>query len=236
MARATEKTEKEPNRLVQMWQVFQMTRRYDGTIVWWLLLCLVVPIAAGIVVALLFSRDNVFSLVLYIIVGVLVGALLAIIVLGRRAERAAYAGIAGQPGAVGAVLKNSLRRSWIGSEMPINISPRTQDAVYRAVGRGGVVLIGEGPRSRTQPMLEKERANVARILPNVPIHFLYVGPDPDATPLHRIVPSLGRFKGTLTKAEVTAVSSRLTSLNRGMGGIGIPKGIDPNRVRAPRPR
>jgi hypothetical protein len=236
MARATEKTEKEPNRLVQMWQVFQMTRRYDGTIVWLLILCLVVPIAIAVIVSLLFSRDNVLGLVLYIIVGVLVGILLGIIVLGRRAERAAYAGIAGQPGAVGAVLKNGLRRSWIGNEMPVNISPRTQDAVYRAVGRGGVVLIGEGPRTRTQPMLEKERANVARVLPNVPINFLYVGPDPDSTPLHRIVPSLGRFKSTLTKAEVSAVSSRLASLSRGMGGIGVPKGIDPRRVRAPRPR
>jgi hypothetical protein len=219
-----------------MWQVFQMTRRYDGTIVWWLLLCLLLPIAVAVVAAVLFSRDNVFGLVLYIIVGVLVGVLLGIIVLGRRAERAAYGGIAGQPGAVGAVLKNGLRRSWIGSEMPINISPRTQDAVYRAVGRGGVVLIGEGPRSRTQPMLEKERANVTRILPNVPVNFLYVGPDPDSTPLHRIVPSLGRFKAKLTKAEVQAVSTRLASLSRGVGGIGIPKGIDPRRVRAPRPR
>ena len=236
MARATDKPEKEPNRLVQMWQVFQMTRRYDGTIVWWLLLCLLLPIAVAVVAAVLFSRDNVFGLVLYIVVGVLVGVLLGIIVLGRRAERAAYGGIAGQPGAVGAVLKNGLRRSWVGSEMPINISPRTQDAVYRAVGRGGVVLIGEGPRSRTQPMLEKERANVTRILPNVPVNFLYVGPDPDSTPLHRIVPSLGRFKAKLTKAEVQAVSSRLASLSRGMGGIGIPKGIDPRRVRAPRPR
>jgi hypothetical protein len=236
MARATEKTEKEPNRLVQMWQVFQMTRRYDGTIVWWLLLCLLVPIAAGIIVAILFASGNVLSLVLYIIVGVLVGVLLAIIVLGRRAERAAYGGIEGQPGAVGAVLKNGLRRSWIGSEMPVNISPRTQDAVYRAIGRGGVVLIGEGPRSRTQPMLDKERAKITRILPNVPVNFLYVGSDADSTPLHRIVPSLRRFKSTLTKAEVSAVANRLASLNREMGGIGIPKGIDPRRVRAPRPR
>lgn len=239
MARATEKTEKsekEPNRIVQMWQVFQMTRRYDGTIVWLLILCLVVPIAIAVIASLLFSRDNLLGFVLYVVVGVLVGVLLGIIVLGRRAERAAYAGIAGQPGAVGAVLKNGLRRSWIGSEMPVNISPRTQDAVYRAVGRAGVVLIGEGPRTRTQPMLEKERANVARVLPNVPINFLYVGPDHDSIPLHRIVPSLGRFKSTLTKAEVSAVSSRLSSLSRGMGGIGVPKGIDPHRVRAPRPR
>lgn len=61
----------------------------------------------------------------------------------------------------------------------------------RAVGRGGVDFIGEGPRSRTQAMLDKERANVKRILPEVPVNFIYVGPDPDATPLHRIVHALG---------------------------------------------
>jgi hypothetical protein len=131
------------------------------------------------------------------------------------------------------VLKNGLRRSWTGSEMPVVVN-KSQDAVYRAVGRGGVVLIGEGPRSRTQPMLEKERANVSRVLPNVPVHLLYVGPDADATPLTKIVPSLSRFKRTLTKAEVLAVSNRLASLGR--NGLPIPKGIDPSRVRAPRPR
>ena len=135
---------------------------------------------------------------------------------------------------MGAVLKSSLRRSWIGSEMPINVSPRTQDAVYRAVGKGGVVLIGEGPRSRTQPMLDKERANVSRILPNVTVTLMYVGPDPDSTPLHKIVPTLARLKKSLRRDEVTAVSNRLTSLSRNM--LPIPKGMDPTKVRAPRPR
>jgi hypothetical protein len=118
--------------------------------------------------------------------------------------------------------------------MPVNVSPRTQDAVYRAVGRGGVVLIGEGPKSRTQPMLDKERATVHRILPNVPINFLYVGPDADSVPLHRITAKLARFKNVLTKAEVLAVSNRLSSL--GKNGMPIPKGIDPMKVRAQRPR
>src|SRR6187402_1498498 len=234
MARPTTTPAKEPGRLKQMWQVFQMTRRYDGTIVWWMALSTLAPTAAGVVLAVLLSRDNIFGFVLYIIAGLLAGVLIAIIVLGRRAEKAAYSQIAGQPGAVGAVIKSGLRRSWTGSEMPINVSPRTQDAVYRAVGRGGVVLIGEGPKSRTQPMLDKQRANVHRILPNVPVNFVYVGPDPDSTPLHRIGPKLNRFKNTLTKAEVMAVSSRLTSLSR--NNLPIPKGIDPTRVRAPRPR
>ena len=234
MARPTTKADKEPGRLKQMWQVLKMTRRYDSSIVWLLILSFVAPIGLSIIIGVLLSRTNPLGLILYIVSGVLAGLLIALIVLGRRAERAAYGQIAGEPGAVGAVLKSGLRRSWIGSEMPVNVSPRTQDAVYRAVGRGGVVLIGEGPKSRTQPMLDKERASVHRILPNVPINFLYVGPDADSIPLHRIVAKLSRFKNVLTKAEVLAVSNRLSSL--GKNGMPIPKGIDPMKVRAQRPR
>jgi hypothetical protein len=226
-------TEKEPGRLKQMWQVFQMTRRYDRSVVVFLLLAFLGPLLASIAVAILVSRDNVIGIILSVLTGLLLGILLVLIVLGRRAEKAAFSQIVGQTGAVGAVLKNSLRRSWIGTEIPINAN-RTQDAVYRAVGKGGVVLIGEGPRSRTQPMLDKERGNIRRILPEVPVSFIYVGPDPDSTDLHRISRELNKLKKRLTKAEVLAVSNRLTSL--GKNTIPIPKGIDPLRVRAPRPR
>jgi uncharacterized integral membrane protein len=231
MARST--PEKEPGRIKQMWQVFQMTRRYDSAIIPLLLASFLVPTGLAVVLAIIFSGDNILGLILYIIAGVLAGVLLVLIVLGRRAEAAAYSQIAGKPGAVGAVLKSGLRRSWTGSEMPVVVN-KSQDAVYRAVGRGGVVLIGEGPRSRTQPMLDKERANVHRVLPNVPINLLYVGPDADSVSLTKIVPSLAKYKRTLTKAEVVAVSNRLASLGR--NGMPIPKGIDPMRVRAPRPR
>lgn len=234
MARTTDKP-KQPNRFKQMWQVLQMTRRYEPTIVWWLILIFVACAGAGVVLGIL-TGGGVFGLVLYILAGVMLGLLLDLILLGRRAERAAYSQIEGQPGAVGSVMKSGLRRNWTGSEMPVNVSPGTRDAVYRAVGRGGVVLIGEGPRARTQRMLEKERRNVNRIAPNVPVNFLYVGPDADSTPLHRVPARLQRFKRTLTAAEVSAVSNRLASLSRTPGGVGIPKGIDPTRIRAPRPR
>ncbi|MDF1479734.1 DUF4191 domain-containing protein [Leifsonia sp. H3M29-4] len=228
------KAAKEPGRLKQMVQVFRMTIRYDKTALWWMILSFVGPLAVGLVLAFLLSRDNVIGFVLYVITGLLGGLLVFLIVLGRLAERAAYSQIAGQPGAVGAVLKSSLRRGWTASEMPISVSPKTQDAVYRAVGRGGIALIGEGPRSRTQRMLDDERRNVARILPNVPITFVYVGPDPESTPLHKLPGKLRSLKNALRKAEVIAVSNRLNSLGR--NGLPIPKGMDPTKVRAPRPR
>ncbi len=228
------KPPKEPGRLKQMYQVFQMTTRYDKLAIWFLLLAFLLPVLAGILLAVLLSSDNVLGLVLYIVSGVLGGVLLFLIVLGRRAERAAYSQIEGQPGAVGAVLKSSLRRGWTASEMPVSVSPKTQDAVYRAVGRGGVALIGEGPRSRTQRMLEDERKVINRILPNVPVSFLYVGPDADSVPLYKLPTKLRQLKSALRKPEILAVSNRLNSL--GKNGLPIPKGVDPMRARAPRPR
>jgi Domain of unknown function (DUF4191) len=225
---------KEPNRIKQMWDVFQMTRKYDNRAIPYLLLGLVPPIIAGLLLGFLLPASSILTEISYPVIGLLAGLLLALIILGRRAERAAYSQIEGQAGAVGAVLKNSVRRGWQTSEMPINVSPRTQDAVYRAIGRGGVALIGEGPKSRTQRMLEDERRTVARILPNVPVTFLYVGPDADSTPLYKLPSRLQRIKPALRKAEILAVGNRLASLSK--PPIGIPKGIDPNRMRAQRPR
>ena len=83
-------------------------------------------------------------------------------------------------------------------------------------------------------MLEKERASVQRVLPNVPVTFLTVGPDPESIPLHQINRNLRRTRKALTRAEVTAVNNRLASLQR--SPIGLPKGVDPTKVRMPRPR
>ena len=229
------KAAKEPGRLKQMFQVFQMTRRYDSNAIWWFVLAFFAPVLVGVIAGFLSSgSDNIFGFVLWIIAGVLGGVLVFLIVLGRLAERAAYSQIKGQPGAVGAVLKSSLRRGWTASEMPVALSQKTQDAVYRAVGNGGVVLIGEGPQSRTQKMLEEERRRVARVLPNVSINFLYVGPDTTSVPLHKLAGRMARFKRSLNKSEIYAVSNRLSSLNKSQ--LPIPKGIDPTKARASRPR
>lgn len=236
MARSKDKTPrkpKEPGRLKQMWQVFQMTRRYDSKITLFLILAFLVPVALGLALAFIFSPGNVLSLVLWIVAGVLGGVLAMLIILGRRAEKAAYSQIEGQPGAVGAVLRSSLKRGWVGSEMPVAVNGKTQDAVYRAVGRGGVVLISEGPRSRTARMIDDERRKVTKVLGNVTVTTISVGPDADAVPLHKLARRLTRIKPTLTKAEVLAVNNRLSSLGT---ALPIPKGVDPFKARPQRGR
>lgn len=217
-----------------MWQVFQMTRRYDKTAVWWILLGFVGSIAISVVLAFLISGGSVFGMVLWIIAGVLAGILAAMIILGRKAEKAAYSQISGQPGAVGAVFRSSLPRGWQGSEMPVNANAKTQDAVYRAVGRGGVVLVGEGPRSRASRLVEDEKRKVNRVLPNVPVTVLFVGPDEDSVPLYKLTRSVRKVKPTLTKPETLAVMNRLSSLSS--TGLPIPKGVDPFKVKPQRAR
>jgi hypothetical protein len=233
MARTKDKPSapKEPGRMKQMWQVFQMTRRYDPSSQWLMLLGFLAPVLVGLALALWLGEGNGFTIALWVVAGVLAGLLLALVILGRRAERAAYSQIDGQPGAVGAVLRSGLRGGWVGNEMPVAVNGKTQDAVYRAVGRGGVALISEGPVSRTKRMLDDEQRRVARVLPNVPITLISVGHDEGSVELHRLPATLRKTKRTLTKPEVLAVSNRLNSLQT---PLPIPKGIDPMKARPQR--
>jgi hypothetical protein len=227
--------EKETGKLKQMWRVLQMTRRGDKWIVPILIVSFLGPLALGIVLPFTVLPGGIFTKILWITTGVLGGLLLALVILGNRAESVAYRQIAGQPGAVGAILQGSLRRAWQTSEFPVQVNPRTQDAVYRAVGKCGVVLIAEGPKTRVKKILDDEKKMVARAVPQVPIHIVHVGPDNDSTPLQKLRKTLYGFKKELNKAEVLAVSHRLSSLKK-PGTIPMPKGIDPFKMRAPKPR
>ncbi|WP_336659441.1 DUF4191 domain-containing protein [Leucobacter sp. USHLN153] len=223
---------KRTGRIRQMIEVYRTTKTHDTKLPWILLLCFVAPIIVAVLLAWLLPGSW-FAWILWPVTGILVGILLVMIVLGRRAERTAYQQIEGRPGAVGAVVQSALRRSWRGSEVPVAIN-RNQDAVYRVVGRGGVVLISEGSRQRTQRMASDEERKVKRALRNVAVVHLYVGPDGDGVPLPKLSRALVKLKPVLSRAEVDAVYSRLSALQG--APVGIPKGMDPNRMRSQRPR
>lgn len=231
MARVSGRPAKGPGRIKQLLEVFNVTRKADPVLPWWMLLAFLVPVLVGVLVAVLIAGGNVFTIVVWLLLGIVTGVLAALIVMNRRAERAAYARIEGQPGAVGAVLRATLRRGWRGSEVPVAVNPRTKDAVYRAIGRPGVVLLAEGPKGRTQRLVDEERRKVSRVAPNVPVSVLRIGQDEGSIRLGQINRSLGKLKGKLTRAEVVAVSNRLDSLG---GGVPLPKGIDPTRLRPAR--
>lgn len=219
------KKAKKPNGFQQFLQVFQMTRKADPNAVWLMLLVFLGVTAVSLLIG--FLLDN---WVTGLIIGILLGILGAVFILSRRAERAAYAQIEGQPGAAGAAL-NSLRRGWIIEEQPVAVNPRTQDVVFRAIGRPGVVLVSEGPTTRVHQLIDGERKRLARILPNVPIHVIETGRDDGQTPLRNLAKAMNKLKPELTKVEVSAVNKRIGSLGT---RLPIPKGIDPTRMRPDR--
>jgi hypothetical protein len=203
-----------------------MTAQQDKTSVLWASLAFVLVLGAFTAFTVLAFPGNIVNLVIFIIMGAMFGIIAAMVVMGRKAERAAYSRIAGQMGAVGAVLGN-IRRGWRSAEMPVAVNPRSQDAVYRAIGPAGVVLIGEGSRTRVKVLLEDERRKVSRVAPGAPVNFVYVTNDADATNLADLNRQLYKMKKSLNRAEIGVVAKRLESL--GMN-IPIPKGIDPSKL------
>ncbi|MDQ0826356.1 MULTISPECIES: DUF4191 domain-containing protein [unclassified Arthrobacter] len=218
---------KKPSRLKQIGEVFTMTRRHDPMVPWLMLLAFLGVVAVSFLVG--FWLDNWIT---GLIIGIPLGLLAATFILSRRAERAAFAQIENQPGASGAAL-GTLRRGWITEEQPVAVNPRTQDAVFRAVGRPGVVLVSEGPTHRVKPLLDAERKRLARILPNVPVHTIQTGHGEGQVPLSQVAKKMGKMKNELTKLEVSTVSKRIASMGTRMP---IPKGIDPYKARPNRGR
>lgn len=228
----TQKAPKPPGRIKQMVQIYQSTKKHDSNLTLILVLCFLGPLALSIIAAALFN-PNWFGWIVWPITGILVGLLVVMIVLGRRAESTAYSQLDGQPGAVGAVINGALRRSWRGSEVPVAMT-KQQDAIYRVVGRGGIVLIAEGSSTRTKQLLTRETGKLKNAFRGVKLTTLYVGPDGDGVPLNKLARTLQKLEPVLRKAEVGEVYNRLTSMKA--DPIGIPKGIDPYKVRAQRPR
>ena len=228
-------TPKKPGRFAQIRQVFTASRKADPTIPWWMLLAFLAVVAVGVSIGALLGHWK-YALFL----SVPVGLLAATLVLSRMAERAAYRSLESQPGAAGAAL-GALRRGWFYDQQPVAVDgargTRPEDVagaafVYRALGRPGIVLIGEGPDARRTKLLTQERKKVERVAPGVPVTSVVVGDGADQVPIRKLGSKITRMKPVLTKEEVSAVNKRLKSL----GGLRppIPAGLDPNKARVDR--
>ncbi len=210
----------------QLWQVYQMTRGVDPSITWWLLATFVGVLAVALIVG--FAVNQVAYL---LVLGLPFALLAAMFLLARRAETAAYRQIEGQPGASLSALR-TIRRGWDFPEEPAAIDPRTQDLVFRGIGRAGIVLVGEGTSGRVDRLLEAERKKLNRILPNVPVTIMQTGDGPGKVALRKLPRAVQKLRSTLTKQEVAEITKRL----RALGGprLAMPKGIDPTRARPDR--
>lgn len=153
----------------------------------------------------------------------------------RRAMRAAYSQIEGQPGAAAAVIQSMRGGNWLIT--PAVAANKSQDLVHRVVGKPGVVLVSEGPANRVVPMLANERKRTARWLPEIPIYEIQVGSDEGQVSLAKLQSALGKLPRNLRGGEVTEVRRKLDALGNAATSMPIPKGPMPTsarQVRRPR--
>jgi Domain of unknown function (DUF4191) len=160
--------------------------------------------------------------------GVLLGLMTAMILFGRFAQSAQYSAIDGQLGAAAAVLQN-MRGDW--SVTPAVAGNRTMDVVHRAVGKPGVVLVGEGVPSRVAGLLASERKKTERVAHGVPIHEFQVGSGEGQIPVSKLQRKITTLPRTLRQPAVADLNYRLKALQPTMQ---MPKGPMPKGARQPR--
>jgi len=212
----------------QLLETYRMTKKSDPRIGLWVLLAFLVAGAAGFLIFLVLPGEGVLEWVLATVGGLMFGLLAALIVFGRRAQKAAYSQMEGQPGAAAAALR-MLRRGW--KTDPMVAFNKQQDVVHRVVGPPGIVLIGEGNPNRLRQLLTNERRRHERVASETPIHEVVCGNGEGQVPLPKLVRHVNKLGRAVKPAEMTDILNRLKALDAQRSNIPLPKGPIPTSMK-----
>jgi hypothetical protein len=160
--------------------------------------------------------------------GVLGGIFVSVFLFGRFAQTAQYSSIEGQPGAAAAVLQ-SMRGGW--TVTPAIAANRNMDVVHRAVGKPGVVLVGEGSPRGVTSLLTAEKKRVARVAFDVPVFDFQVGDAEGQLPLRQLQKKIMKLPRDLKGPQVADLNYRLKALPQ---TLQAPKGPVPRNARQPK--
>jgi Domain of unknown function (DUF4191) len=210
-------------RIRQLIQAYKLTYARDRQLPLWMALAFVG--AAAVIFLINFLAG--IALVIGIPIAVIFGVLAATFVFGRRAQKAAFNQVEGQPGAAGWVLGN-MRGDWrVTQGVQVNAQ---LDAVHRVLGRPGVILVGEGAPHRVRPLLAQEKKRVARIVGDTPIYDVILGDGEGEVSIRRLNNHLVKLPRNLDQAQVNALEKRMAALG-GTKAAPLPKGPMPTRAR-----
>ena len=210
-------------RIRQLIQAYKMTYARDRQLPLWMALAFIGAAAVIFLVNLLTG----VVLFIGIPIAVIFGVLAATFVFGRRAQRAAFNQVEGQPGAAGWVLGN-MRGDWRVTQ-GVQVTAQL-DAVHRVLGRPGVVLVGEGAPHRIKPLLAQEKKRVARVVGDTPIYDVILGDDEGEVSIRKLNNHLVKLPRNLTQSQVNALEKRMAALG-GTKAAPLPKGPMPTRAR-----
>ena len=228
--RAPAESAPKSGRISQIIQTYKLTKQSDPRL-GLILVAIIIPfpIVITVIAWLVNGRAWSWTLIPWIVAGLLAGLIAATFVFGRRAERSAYAQIEGQPGAAAAVI-GSLRSGWFST--PAVAMTKNQDIVHRVVGRPGIILVSEGPPQRVAVLLANERRRTSRFAPDIPIHEVQSGDEAGQVSLRKLNARIMKLPRVLRPEEVTALRKRLEAVSS--SPVPIPKGPMPKGSKMPK--
>jgi len=220
-AKATRKAASRQRR-TQLWQAFNMQRKEDKRLLPYMIGAFLLIVGASVALGV---GAGGFTMIMMIPLGVVLGALVAFIIFGRRAQKSVYRKAEGQTGAAAWALDN-LRGKW--RVTPAVAATGHFDAVHRVIGRPGVIFVGEGATARVKPLLAQEKKRTARLVGDVPIYDIMVGNGEGEVPLAKLERRLTKLPANITVKQMDSLESRLAALGTKVGPAAMPKGPQPN--------
>lgn len=210
---------KDMGRLKQIREVYRLTKEHDPNLPWLLLVAFLVPVVVLVTIGFLVGRPIMVGLL-----GLPVGLLLTTIVLTRRAKKATFLRYQGQAGSAEVAL-NMLPKGW--TSTPALTFNKHKDMVHRAVGRSGIVLIGEGDSNRVRAMLNSEQRKHEKFT-DAPVTTIIMGERKNEVPLGQLTSHIQKMPKVLQKYELTEVISRLRAIDATRPRMPMPKGPMPS--------
>jgi hypothetical protein len=212
----------------QIIETFKMTKEVDRSAPWWMLGAFLLFGAAGFGLFWIFPGGGALGLIVAIVGGLMFGFLGMMIVFSRRAQKAAYKRLDGQPGGAARAL-TMLRRGWKTDEV-IGFT-KQQDLLHRVVGPPGIVLVGEGNPHRLRQLMTSERRKHERVAADFPIHEVIVGNDEGQVPLPKLVRHVQKLGREVKGQQMTDIINRLKALDAQRPKAPIPRGPVPTSMK-----
>lgn len=210
-------------RVRQIVEAYKITHEYDKPLPFLMLGSFLLPVVLGVVIGLLVGH-----VVYATFLGIMIGVLLALLMLVRRTKKATFNRYAGKAGSAEVAL-TMLPKQW--TYTAAIAANRQMDCIHRAIGPGGLVLIGDGDPTRIKPMLASEVRKHERVSYGVKATPLVMGDGKGQVPMNKLTDHIRKLPKTLLPNQVTDLKSRLRALDAIRPSMPIPKGPMPTSSR-----
>ena len=205
----------------QIWQTYKVTAEVDKQLNLLLAASFLGVTVIGLVIGILLPPWW-----MWLILGIMGGLTAALWVMLDRAKKATFTRYAGQPGAAEVALGMLDTKKWFYS--PVITDTKQLDIVHRAVGPGGIVLVGEGSPGRVKTLLAAEAKKHEQVAYGVPVTSIVMGDGEGQVPLTKLADTIRKLPRKLEPSQVTDVKARLRALDAVRPKVPLPRGPLPS--------